>query len=194
MHEATLDSAVACYGLDYSYVANSYNNIGTVYREQGQYEEALVQYHKSLEIRIWVLGLDSPDVAACYNNIGIVYEKQGKYEEALVQHQKSLEIKLRVLGEDSPDVATSCNNMGIVCEKQGKSEEALVQYQKPQHQAPGVWSGAPGGSRLQIQYGPNPQNAQRDEPSARALPRVRKDNSQGVWTQPQQDGKCCTAG
>ena len=70
MHEAELDSAVACYGLDHQHVAGAYNNIGHVYQEQGKNEEALVQYYKSLEIRIRVLGQDSPDVATCYNNIG----------------------------------------------------------------------------------------------------------------------------
>ena len=90
---------------DHPDVAASYNNIGMVYRQQGKYEEALVQHTKSLDIGIRVLGHEHPSVAGSYNNIGAVYHRQGKYEEALVQYQKALQAFLAVYGQEHLDVA-----------------------------------------------------------------------------------------
>jgi len=58
-------------------VAGSYNNIGNVYSAQGDYENALLQHQKSIEIKIKVLGCESVDVATLHNNIGHVLHVQG---------------------------------------------------------------------------------------------------------------------
>ena len=50
MHETAMDSAVAQHGDDHQSVASCYGNIGNVYQVQGEYDEALVQHKKSLEI------------------------------------------------------------------------------------------------------------------------------------------------
>jgi len=130
MHEAALDSTIARYGDDHPNVAECYNNIGMVYRVQGEYDEALVQYQKSLEIQIRVLGCEDENVAASYNNIGIVFTVQGDHKKALLQYQKSLDIKIRVFGCDSAEVSSSCNNIGAVYMQQGDLENALIQHQK----------------------------------------------------------------
>ena len=70
-------------------MATSFNNIGLVYAGKGEFENALVQHQKALEIRTRVFGSDHPDVAASYNNIGSVYDSQGKYDEALEMYTKS---------------------------------------------------------------------------------------------------------
>jgi nephrocystin-3 len=44
-------------------VAASFNNIGTVYSDKGDYDLALKNYNKSLAIRTKVLGPESIDVA-----------------------------------------------------------------------------------------------------------------------------------
>ena len=82
-------------------MASSFNNIGVVY-EKKDFENALVQHQKALEIRTRVFGSDHPNVAASYNNIGVVYEKKGDLENALVQHQKALKIRTRMFGSDHP--------------------------------------------------------------------------------------------
>jgi len=79
---------------------------------QGDYENALLQHQKSLEIRNRVFGCDSAEVAMSYNNIGNVYRKQGDNENALRQYHKSLEIMLRVYGQKHPLVAGSYHNIG----------------------------------------------------------------------------------
>jgi len=67
-------------GPDHPDTATSYNNIGDVYDAKGDYENALVEYRKALEIQLKVLGPDHPDTATSYNNIGAVYDAKGDYE------------------------------------------------------------------------------------------------------------------
>ena len=41
-------------------MAATYNNITIVYMEQGKYDEVLVEYQKSLDIKIRLLGHEHP--------------------------------------------------------------------------------------------------------------------------------------
>jgi hypothetical protein len=50
-------------------VAALYANIGNVYNSQAQYERALENHQKALEIDIKVSGQDHLDVAKSYNNM-----------------------------------------------------------------------------------------------------------------------------
>ena len=58
----------------------SYGNLGNVYNSQGQYERALENYQKVLEIFIKVSGQDHPDVATSLMNVGNVLKAMGKYD------------------------------------------------------------------------------------------------------------------
>jgi len=84
MHEAALDSAIARHGDHHPSVASSYNNIGNVYRAQGNYDEALIEHQKSFDIKLRVLGCQHKNVATSYNNIGNVFFAQGDYDNALL--------------------------------------------------------------------------------------------------------------
>jgi len=77
------------FGYEHPSVATSLMNIGNVYCEQCKYEIALVEYHKSLDIKIQIYGQDHPDVVMAHNNIAVVYRKLHKYEEALLQSRES---------------------------------------------------------------------------------------------------------
>ena len=57
-------------------MANSFNNIGVVYKEKGDLENALVQYQKALEIRTRVFGSDHPSVADSKYNLALLHKKR----------------------------------------------------------------------------------------------------------------------
>ena len=63
-------------------MAASYWGIGLVYDSQGKYEEALVQYRRTLEIQIRVLGQDHPNVARSKYNISVVHKRREESETA----------------------------------------------------------------------------------------------------------------
>ncbi|MCL2119938.1 MAG: DUF2225 domain-containing protein, partial [Planctomycetaceae bacterium] len=117
-------------GKEHPSTAAMYNNIGVVYKEQGDYDKALEWHLKALAISEKVLGKEHPDTAGTYNNIAVVYKNQGKYDEALKWYQKALAIKEKVLGKEHPSTAATYNNIAIVYRKQGKYEQALEKYQK----------------------------------------------------------------
>jgi tetratricopeptide (TPR) repeat protein len=70
----------AHYGDNNFNLASTYNNIGSVYRNQGRLEEALEMYMKCLNIKKAHYGDNNFNLAGVYNNIGSVYDDQGKLE------------------------------------------------------------------------------------------------------------------
>ena len=69
--------------------------------EQGEYQEAIVFYEKSLEIKKKTLAPNDPDLAASYNNIGLVYFNMGEYPKALSSYEKALAIRQQSLPSQS---------------------------------------------------------------------------------------------
>ncbi|XP_023929937.1 uncharacterized protein LOC106163909 [Lingula anatina] len=117
-------------GLKHPHTATSYNNIGEILQDMGEYKEALDYYKKGLEVREEVLGPKHPDTAASYSNIGVVLEHMGKYKEALDHHKKCLEIMEETLGPKHPDTASLYGNIGCVLTDMGRYKEALDYHKK----------------------------------------------------------------
>ncbi len=67
--------------------ADAYLNRGIVYQRKGQYDQAISDYNKALEI--------NPRFAKAYNNRGLAYKKKGKYDQAISDYNKALEINPR---------------------------------------------------------------------------------------------------
>ncbi len=116
------------YGKEHENTATSYNEIGMVYDNKGNYSKALKYYFKALAIREKVLGTEHHDTATSYNNIGMVYYAQGDYGKALDYYFKALAIVEKVLGKEHPDTATSYNNIGRVYALQGDYDKTLEYY------------------------------------------------------------------
>ena len=62
-------------------MANSYHNIGAIYKNQGNMEKALEYYAMSLKISEEIG--DKMGMGHSYNNIGIIYDEQGNLKKAL---------------------------------------------------------------------------------------------------------------
>ncbi|CAF0891158.1 unnamed protein product [Didymodactylos carnosus] len=107
-----------------------YNNIGLVYKYQGEYSKALKYYEQTLEIHLKTMGTNHPSVATTYSNIGDVYQDQGEYSQALKYYQQTLEIELKTLGPNHPSVATTYSNIGGVYHDQGEYSQALKYYEQ----------------------------------------------------------------
>ena len=88
---------LAVFGERHPGVALCYNNIGQAYASQGDYESAMYNYEKALDIGLSVFGERHPDVARDYNNIGLAYASQGDYVSAMSNCQKAL-ISFYLLG------------------------------------------------------------------------------------------------
>ena len=116
--------------------AMSYNNIGNVYYNLGDYNEALEYFNKALEIKKEVLGEKHANIASSYLNIGNLYYKLGDYKKALKYHNKALEIFRSELGESHPYTQAALQNIAIIKRKleesQDKREETIIIQETPQ--------------------------------------------------------------
>merc|ERR1711991_325923 len=108
--------------------AQTYNNLGIVYKSLGEYEKAITYFDKDLQITKDKLGENHVDVAASYNNLGNVYKSLGEYQKAITYYDKALQKYKDQLGENHVDVAMSYNNLGIVYKSLGEYEKAITYH------------------------------------------------------------------
>ncbi|CAF4181542.1 unnamed protein product [Rotaria sordida] len=122
LEEATSDGYKAQYNLE----------LGTVYKDIGEYSKAITFYERAIDIYKKMNPPNHPDLASSYNNIGLVYYKMGEYPKALSSYERSLEIKKIALPPNHPDLALSYNNIGLVYDNMGEYSKALSYYEKAQ--------------------------------------------------------------
>ncbi|CAF5011005.1 unnamed protein product, partial [Rotaria socialis] len=109
--------------------AHIYHMLGMMKYSQGEYQQAVKFYKKSLEIYRKTLPEDDTSLAPTYNNIGQVYYNMGKYSKALEYYEKSHKILEISLPPTHPDLATSYNNIGLVYDNMGEYSKALEYYE-----------------------------------------------------------------
>ncbi len=107
-------------------IAQSYNDMGIIFIDQGNYQKAIEWFNKSLAIRTELQ--DSAGMAALYNKIGIVYQKKGLLKKALENQIEALKI-YEDLGSDLW-IGYSLNNMAIIHQNLGNLDKALQYHQK----------------------------------------------------------------
>jgi len=64
--------------------ANDYNNRGLIYFQIGQYDKAVADYNKALQLK--------PDLAAAYNNRANYYAAKKQLEKALADYDRAIDL------------------------------------------------------------------------------------------------------
>ncbi|MCW3076698.1 MAG: hypothetical protein JWO32_1307 [Bacteroidetes bacterium] len=106
--------------------AESYNNIGNVNADKGDYARSLDFYFKSLKLREECF--DTRGMAASYNNIGLIYYSENNFDQALEFYFKSL--KNYGLINNKKGMAMCYNNIGVIYKKKSNYDKALEFYEK----------------------------------------------------------------
>ncbi len=91
-----------------------YYNRGLEYQRKGQYDKAISDYSKAIEI-------NPRDAEACYNR-GNAYQINGQYDQAISDYNKAIEI--------NPRYAKAYNNRGYAYYEKGEYDRACSDYQK----------------------------------------------------------------
>ena len=107
-----------------------YHQLGYIKDDQGNYEEALHFYHKTLEIEVEMLDPDDPILAITYNNIGLAYNNIEDYSHALSFCKAALDIQQKSLPPKHADFTISYNNIGLVYNQMQEYVMALSFYEK----------------------------------------------------------------
>jgi len=98
----------------YAQTAEDYANIGRDYFKQTNFNQAIYDYSKAIEI--------NPDYAEAYHGRGAAYLYQGSLSQALIDLNKAIEI--------NPAFAEAYNDRGVVYGKQGKFFKAGSDFNK----------------------------------------------------------------
>jgi tetratricopeptide (TPR) repeat protein len=92
----------------------AHNNLGNVFIQKGQVDDAVVQYQKTLQI--------NPNYPEAHNNLGVALSRKGRVDDAVAQYQKALAI--------NPNYVLAHNNLGLALVQRGQVDEAIAHYQK----------------------------------------------------------------
>jgi tetratricopeptide (TPR) repeat protein len=97
--------------------------LGTVYRAQGRYDEAEIQYKHVLALRK-KRGSNHPDTVHTMHSLALVYDSQGRHSEAERQYKHVLALTKKQLGLEHPDTLRTMHNLANVCYSRGQHSEA----------------------------------------------------------------------
>lgn len=111
-------------------VGGLFHILCSFYYEQEEYDHALEQLEKSLQVYLRVLSPNDIKLTPTYNNIGSIYHKQGLDDQALQFHKKAYDIQIKSSNPDPDSIAAYAGNIASVLIKQGKYEEAIPYLQR----------------------------------------------------------------
>ena len=123
LHQAQLQD-------DPSFIAEVYNNIGSLYFAKGDFVNALENQQTALEIYEKNMGKDLDFVADVNNNIGLIYIRLSELSNALACFTTALDIRERIFGKNAIELAPVYRNIGLVYEDQNDNDKALEYYLK----------------------------------------------------------------
>ena len=92
----------------------AHNNLGNVFIQKGQVDDAAVHYQKALQI--------NPNSPEALTNLGLALVRKGRVDDAVTQYQKALQI--------NPNSPEAHNNLGLALFQKGRVNDAVTQYQK----------------------------------------------------------------
>ncbi len=107
-------------------IAQSYNDMGIVFIDQGKYSKAIEYFDNAMQIRS-KLG-DKPGMASLYNKIGIVYQKQGDLKNALENQIEALKIYEEL--EQDLWIGYCLNNIAIVHQNLENLDKSLEYHNR----------------------------------------------------------------
>jgi len=109
-------SGIECYdeSLKLKEYAEAYYNRGVAYAKLNQYEQAIKDYDKAIEL--------NPNYAEAYNNRGNAYAKLNEHERAIEDFNKAVEL--------NPNLAEAYGNRGIVYSEIQRYEESARDLKK----------------------------------------------------------------
>lgn len=111
---------------DSAYLANIYNNIGTVNLKTGNYREALEYFHQA--VNEYERRGKKSEAASTFNNMGLLFHEINNSNKAKSYFNLALN-GFKALG-DSIGTSAALNNLGMVYAKTTRTDSAIYYYNK----------------------------------------------------------------
>ena len=106
-----------------------YQALGDLAITESEFDDAIIQHNKALEIWSCTLSPTHPSIAVSYTSLGVAYDRKGKKDLALKAYAQSLDMFKQLFGENDEHVATCLNNLGTFYEEQQMYQQALEYHQ-----------------------------------------------------------------
>ncbi|CAF1269507.1 unnamed protein product [Adineta steineri] len=110
--------------------AQVYHQLGWSNKNQKKYDQAIVFFEKSLEIKQQIYPSNHHALATSFNEIGSVYERKIEYDKAWFYYKKGLNIQLETSPVNGPALAATFSSIGSVLVKMDNYPEALSIHEK----------------------------------------------------------------
>ncbi|WP_052333929.1 tetratricopeptide repeat protein [Neolewinella persica] len=116
--------------------SNIFNNLGNLYFENQQMNEAEAAYDEAVDIRRELVKLNRKvylsDLSASLNNLGLLYYATQRSKEAETAYDEAVIFRRELVKSNRivylPDLSTSLNNLGLLNQKNHRMKEAEAAY------------------------------------------------------------------
>ena len=102
------------------------HNLGTIFKNQGEYQQAIDYYNRSMKIEE-ELGNKS-GIAKTLHQIGNIHFQKGDYQQAIDYYNRSLKIKEEL--EDKSGIAITLHQIGMIHQQKGDYQQAIDYYNR----------------------------------------------------------------
>ncbi|MFC1591068.1 CHAT domain-containing protein [Thermodesulfobacteriota bacterium] len=117
-------------GREHADFANSINLLATLYRINGDYNNAEPLFLRVLQLSEKIYGREHAEVAKSQESLGTLYCSMGYFNDAEKLFKKALKIKEKVIGQQSLEVAQTINNLAEVYKTTADYKKAETLYEK----------------------------------------------------------------
>jgi tetratricopeptide (TPR) repeat protein len=116
---------------DHQLMSASYNNVGSMYFKDDEYDRAISFHQKALDCQLKSANPDTDSIATYSNNIGAVYFEKGEYNEALKHLRRAAVILEKLSSTDkSLNLSVIYQKIAACYWRMDKAKEALEYYEK----------------------------------------------------------------
>lgn len=123
--------ALAIYKTEDTYesdIAGTYNRMSEVYKNMGNYQEALIYCEKGLDIHQNLPNPNHKEIGNSLMNLGTIYTHLDKYDNALVQYNQATFYFEQL--DDTRGLEKIYLNKGVNFSKKGELDSATIAYEK----------------------------------------------------------------
>lgn len=127
-YNASLRGMKQVHGSEHAHIAAILGNIGNLYMETGDNDEAFAIYQEVLGIETLSLGLSHPEIAVTLHNIATIECSRGNFSEGVSLYKQVVEMQKIRFGQDHLIVAMTLGCLADAYERAGKIDSAIQAY------------------------------------------------------------------